>query len=110
MKAVNQTIFLYLLREIEDTLGEAALFTLLSGIDLMRLCSRSAMPQLWQATIHQVQVRLVAPALLHVLIVQSKKLPQLLVLNAMYLHTPAVALNLANQYEPTCACSRLVVG
>lgn len=43
------------------------------------------MPQLWQATVGQVQVRLMAPALLHVLIMQSKMFPQLLVLDAMYL-------------------------
>lgn len=70
---------------LKDAAEKAAGFTLLGGVDLVWLCSTSAMPQLWQATIGQVQVRLMAPALLHVFIMQSKQLPQLLVLYAMYL-------------------------
>ena len=72
-------------KKLQDTLDRAAAFTLFGGIDLVWLCRRGATPQLWQATIGQVQVRLMAPSLLHVLIMQSKQLPQLLVLYTMYL-------------------------
>ena len=73
------------LSKTEETLDKAAAFTLLGGINLVWLCGRGAMPQGGQAPIGQVQARLMTPALLHVLIVQSKELPQLLVLYAMYL-------------------------
>lgn len=65
--------------------SQPAAFTLLGGINLMWLCGRGAMPKGRQATIGQVQFRFMIPALLHVLIVQSKQFPQLLVLYAMYL-------------------------
>ena len=53
---------------------------------MLWLCCGGAMPQHGEAAVHQIQLSVMTPTLLHVAVMESKLLPKFLVLNSMHLH------------------------